>query len=172
MGASPHWSSRRSPVRSIPAAPGSDLEVASEYVRCGTCSIVVWVEHLRAPPVIETSNLPQRPEIHHTPGHGSWLNIAEIGLSALTRRCLDRRIADLEVRTTELAAWQAVTNADQRQVNRHFTTSDARTRLRHLYPERRRRRPTGRPSTGDPPGGRASLTMIPFPIAFDARPIP
>jgi DDE superfamily endonuclease len=79
--------------------------------------------------------LAQRLEIHHTPKHGSWLNIAEIELSALTRQCLDRRIADLEILNTELAAWQTATNANQRQVNWHFTTSDARTRLRHLYPE-------------------------------------
>ncbi len=80
--------------------------------------------------------LARRLEIHHTPKHGSWLNIAEIELSALTRQCLDRRIDDLDVLNTELAAWQDATNTAQRQVNWHFTTSDARTRLRHLYPER------------------------------------
>jgi hypothetical protein len=80
--------------------------------------------------------LSQRLEIHHTPKHGSWLNIAEIELSALTRQCLDRRIDDLHDLNAELAAWQNATNADQRQVNWHFTTSDARTKLRHLYPER------------------------------------
>jgi len=80
--------------------------------------------------------LAQRLEIHHTPKHGSWLNIAEIELSALTRQCLDRRIDDLDVLNTELAAWQIATNADQRQVKWHFTTNEARTRLRHLYPER------------------------------------
>ncbi|MGC4857470.1 IS630 family transposase [Micromonospora sp. DT4] len=80
--------------------------------------------------------LAQRLEIHHTPKHGSWLNVAEIELSALTRQCLDRRISDLDVLNTELTAWQTSTNADQRQVNWHFTTNDARTRLRHLYPER------------------------------------
>jgi hypothetical protein len=80
--------------------------------------------------------LAQRLEIHHTPKHGSWLNIAEIELSALTRQCLDRRIDDIDILNAELAAWQDATNADQRQVQWHFTTSDARTRLRHLYPER------------------------------------
>jgi len=79
--------------------------------------------------------LAQRLEIHHTPKHGSWLNIAEIELSALTRQCLDRRIEDLRVLNTELGAWQDAVNADQRQVDWHFTTSDARTRLRHLYPD-------------------------------------
>ena len=80
--------------------------------------------------------LAQRLEIHYTPKHGSWLNIAEIELSALTRQCLDRRIDDIDVLNTELTAWQNATNADQRQVQWHFTTRDARTRLRHLYPER------------------------------------
>jgi hypothetical protein len=79
--------------------------------------------------------LAERLEIHHTPKHGSWLNIAEIELSALTRQCLDRRIADLDVLNTELTAWQDTTNTNQRQINWHFTTTDARTRLRHLYPE-------------------------------------
>ena len=83
----------------------------------------------------EAFALAQRLEIHHTPKHGSWLNIAEIELSALTRQCLDRRVDDLDVLNTELAAWQAATNAEQRQVQWHFTTQDARTRLRHLYPD-------------------------------------
>jgi hypothetical protein len=78
--------------------------------------------------------LAERLEIHHTPRHGSWLNIAEIELSALTRQCLDRRIDDLNDLNTELAAWQNATNADHRPIRWHFTTSDARTRLRHLYP--------------------------------------
>jgi hypothetical protein len=84
---------------------------------------------------VTARGLAERLEIHHTPKHGSWLNIAEIELSALTRQCLDRRIDDLEVLNSELAAWQASTNADQRQVNWHFTTADARIKLRHLYPE-------------------------------------
>ncbi|WP_405064858.1 IS630 family transposase [Kribbella sp. NBC_01510] len=78
--------------------------------------------------------LAQRLEIHHTPKHGSWLNIAEIELSALTRQCLDRRLADLTLLNTELAAWQQATNTTQRQVDWQFTTHDARTKLRHLYP--------------------------------------
>ena len=82
----------------------------------------------------EAFALAQRLEIHHTPKHGSWLNIAEIELSALTRQCLDGRISDLAVLNTELAAWQHATNTDQRQVNWQFTTNDARIKLRHLYP--------------------------------------
>ena len=78
--------------------------------------------------------LAQRLEIHHTPKPGSWLNIAEIELSVLTRQCLDRRIDDLAILNAELTAWQHATNTDQRQVDWHFTTDDARTKLRHLYP--------------------------------------
>jgi DDE superfamily endonuclease len=78
--------------------------------------------------------LAQRLEIHHTPKHGSWLNIAEIELSVLTGQCLDRRIDDLDILNTELTAWQRHTNAGQRQVAWQFTTADARIKLRHLYP--------------------------------------
>jgi DDE superfamily endonuclease len=83
----------------------------------------------------EAFALAQRLEIHHTPRHGSRLNIAEIELSALTRQCLDRRINDIAVLNTELAAWQQATNTQQRQVEWHFTTNDARIKLRHLYPK-------------------------------------
>ena len=79
--------------------------------------------------------LAERLEIHYTPKHGSWLNIAEIELSALTRQCLTRRIDDLDVLNTELAAWQQATNTDQRQVHWQFTTTHARIKLRHLYPQ-------------------------------------
>lgn len=79
--------------------------------------------------------LAERLELHFTPKHGSWLNIAEIELSRLTRQCLDRRIDDLDILNSELAAWQAATNADQRQVDWQFSTSDARIKLRHLYPQ-------------------------------------
>jgi hypothetical protein len=170
----------------LPASPGHDLKIDSEYVRCGTCSIFVWVEPLagrrrviarehrtrldwaaevdrllthdypdadRVVLVMDNLNthsigslyeafepakalaLAQRLEIHHTPRHGSWLNIAEIELSALTRQCLERRIADLDTLNRELTAWQNAVNAGQRQVNWHFTAKDARTRLRHLYPK-------------------------------------
>lgn len=78
--------------------------------------------------------LATRLEIHYTPKHGSWLDIAEIELSALTRQCLDRRIESLERLNTQLTAWQEATNQNQRQVNWQFTTSDARVELRHLYP--------------------------------------
>ncbi|WP_205881214.1 transposase [Leucobacter insecticola] len=79
--------------------------------------------------------LTERLEIHYTPKHGSWLNIAEIELSALTRQCLGHRLDRLDTLNHELAAWQHATNTDRRQVNWQFTSADARTKLRHLYPE-------------------------------------
>ena len=63
------------------------------------------------------------------------MNTAEIELSALTGQCLDRRIENLDTLNAELAAWKQATNADQRQVIWQFTTAEARTKLRHLYPE-------------------------------------
>jgi len=75
-----------------------------------------------------------RLEIHHTPKHGSWLNMAEIELSVLSRQCLDRRIPDLETLTREVAAWEQARNADPRPVNWRFTTPDARIKLKRLYP--------------------------------------
>lgn len=75
-----------------------------------------------------------RLEIHHTPKHGSWLNVAEIELSVLSRQCLDRRIPDLETLTREVAAWEQARNADPRPVNWRFTIPDARIKLKRLYP--------------------------------------
>ncbi|MFF0790581.1 transposase [Streptomyces spiralis] len=140
----------------LSARPGHDTCQDSEYIRCGTCSIFVWVEPLRgrrrvqalsqrtridwagqvkqllsldypdaATVVLVMDNLnthgvaslyeaftageafalAQRLEIHHTPKHGSWLNIAEIELAALTRQCLDRRIGDLDIPTPTNARW-------------------------------------------------------------------
>jgi hypothetical protein len=83
----------------------------------------------------EAFSLAQRLDIHHTPKHGSWLNIAEIELSALSRQCLDRRINNLDTLNTELAAWQHTINAEQRQIRWQFTTDKARVKLRHLYPK-------------------------------------
>lgn len=78
--------------------------------------------------------LAARLEIHHTPKHGSWLNIAEIELSCLTKQYLGRRIPELDHLNDELAAWTIATNNDERQVDSRFTTNDARIKLRHLYP--------------------------------------
>lgn len=73
-------------------------------------------------------------EWHYTPEHGSWLNMAECELSVLTRQCLSRRIPDLATLTTEVAAWETRRNAAQVTVDWHFTTADARIKLKRLYP--------------------------------------
>lgn len=80
-------------------------------------------------------SLVARLEIHHTPKHGSWLNIAENELSAMTRQCLDRRIPDQETLEQETAAWYAQRNQAQKSVDWQFTTADARIRLKRLYPQ-------------------------------------
>jgi hypothetical protein len=85
-------------------------------------------------PPEEARRLTQRLEIHYTPKHGSWLNMAEIELSILRRQCLDRRIPDLASLDRETRAWQERRNAKGSTVNWRFTTADARIKLKHLYP--------------------------------------
>ena len=79
--------------------------------------------------------LARRLEIHHTPKHGSWLNIADIELSAMTKQCLERRIENITSLKIELAAWETARNEMQKSVDWQFTTPDARIKLRHLYPQ-------------------------------------
>ncbi len=85
-------------------------------------------------PPAEARRLADRLEIHHTPKHGSWLNIAEIELAVLERQCLRRRIPDRAALEREVAAWAARRNAAGAAVDWQFTTADARTKLRRLYP--------------------------------------
>ena len=82
----------------------------------------------------EAKRLADKLELHYTPKHGSWLNIAEIELSVLARQCLDRRIPDRQTLAREVAAWEAGRNAAGRRVDWQFRTEDARIRLKHLYP--------------------------------------
>jgi len=86
-------------------------------------------------PPEEAFRLAQRLEIHHTPKHGSWLNIAECELSSLAAQCLgSRRMADVEPLNLELKAWNTRRNQTQKGVDWQFTTTDARTKLKRLYP--------------------------------------
>jgi hypothetical protein len=83
----------------------------------------------------EAFRLAQRLEIHYTPRHGSWLNIAEIELSALAAQCPGtRRIPGIESLNKELSAWEARRNAGQKSVDWQFTTGGARMKLKRLYP--------------------------------------
>ena len=79
--------------------------------------------------------LAARLDLHHTPKHGSWLNIAEPELSVLASQCLDRRMGDIETVRRESAAWAHSRTAAQKTVDWQFTTLDARIRLKHLYPQ-------------------------------------
>jgi hypothetical protein len=85
-------------------------------------------------PPEEAQRLLSRLEIHYTPKHGSWLNMAETELGILSRQCLDRRIEDREKLTTEIAAWETDRNVMEYKIHWHFTTSDARIKLQRLYP--------------------------------------
>jgi hypothetical protein len=82
----------------------------------------------------EARRLIERLEIHYTPKHGSWLDMAETELSVLTKQCLDRRIADQTTLTSEVAAWETQRNDDEAKIDWQFTTADARTKLKRLYP--------------------------------------
>jgi len=75
-----------------------------------------------------------RLEIHHTPKHGSWLNMAEIELSVLSRQCLNRRIENQKTLSQEVAAWEAERNGREVPIQWQFTAKDARIKLRRLYP--------------------------------------
>jgi hypothetical protein len=85
-------------------------------------------------PAAEAFEIARKLEIHYTPKHGSWLNIAEIELSAMTSQCLDRRIDTLEKLQGELGIWQRERNQNQKTVKWQFTTEDARIKLHGLYP--------------------------------------
>ena len=82
----------------------------------------------------EARRLSKRFEFHYTPKHGSWLNIAEIELSVLSRQCLDRRMPDQEFLESEVKAWEDERNDQIVKVQWRFTTADARIKLKHLYP--------------------------------------
>jgi len=82
----------------------------------------------------EARRLAERLDIHHTPKHGSWLNMAEIELSVLKGQCLNRRISDMATMQAEVAAWEKNRNTSTKKINWQFTTEDARIRLKRLYP--------------------------------------
>ena len=85
-------------------------------------------------PPAEARRLVERFEWYYTPKHGSWLNMAESELGVLAKQCLDRRIADRETLQREAAAWTLRRNTHNAKANWHFTTADARVKLKSLYP--------------------------------------
>lgn len=82
----------------------------------------------------EAKRIADKLEIHYTPKHGSWLDMAEIELGILSRQCLSRRIDNREQLKDEVAAWQLIRNTAEAKVNWRFTTEDARIKLKRLYP--------------------------------------
>lgn len=86
-------------------------------------------------PPQEAKRLRDRLEIHYTPKHGSWLNVAEIELSLLTRQCLHRRISDMQTLRQQAKAWYEKRNVKQKSVDWQFTCENARVKLKRLYPQ-------------------------------------
>lgn len=86
-------------------------------------------------PPEEARRYASRLEIHYTPKHGSWLNMAEIEIQAMSSQCLARRIPSLPLLQKELEAWEQERNIEQKGIDWQFTTADARVKLKHLYPE-------------------------------------
>jgi DDE superfamily endonuclease len=85
-------------------------------------------------PAEQARRIAEKLEIHHTPKHGSWLNMAEIELSVLARQCLDQRIESREKLREEVAGWELDRNEQQVEIKWQFTTADARIKLHRLYP--------------------------------------
>ena len=146
----------------LAAKPGSDTKTDFEYVRCGTCSVFGAIEPLTGKCRVDASErrprrdnlnthkmgslyetfeptrareLASRFEVHYTPKHGSWLNVAEILLNILTKQCLKRRLDSIEKVTEELNKWVRVRNAKPKKIDWQFRTSKARIKLKSLYPE-------------------------------------
>ena len=86
-------------------------------------------------PPAEARRLAERLEIHHTPKHGSWLNMAEIELSVLARQCLAERMDNQDHLAEEVAAWEHARNTAATSIHWRFTSADARIKLKHLYPQ-------------------------------------
>ena len=82
----------------------------------------------------EARRIAERLEVHYTPKHGSWLDMAEIEIGVMARQCLDRRIPDQSALRQEVGAWQHQRNRDMVRVDWRFTTDDARIKLKSLYP--------------------------------------
>jgi DDE superfamily endonuclease len=82
----------------------------------------------------EARRIARKLELHYTPQHGSWLNMAESELNVLQQQCLDRRIPDEATFTREIAAWDHQRNVEQATIDRRFSVTEARNKLKRLYP--------------------------------------
>ena len=88
----------------------------------------------KAFPPAQARRIIKRLEIHYTPKHGSWLDMAEIELNVMTRQCLSRRIDSIDLLRSELTAWENERNQEHAKIQCHFQTADARIKLISLYP--------------------------------------
>lgn len=95
----------------------------------------------------EARRIASKIEWHYTPEHGSWLDMAECELSVLARQCLSRRLPDIDVLRREVGTWEARRNAAKVTIDWHFTTLDARVKLKRLYPVLKEQEPKGTTST-------------------------
>jgi hypothetical protein len=86
-------------------------------------------------PPEEARRILKKLEIHYTPKHGSWLDIAEIGINLMTRECLNRRIPDIETLRAELKAWNETYNSAPTEINWQFSNETSRVKLKSLYPD-------------------------------------
>jgi len=118
----------REPLAPQPALPERIVLVLDNLNTHGKASLY------EAFPPPEAKRLADKLEIHYTPKHGSWLDMAEIELAVLAGQCLDRRIPDIETLQQEVAAWTAERSRNPTPVNWRFTTEDARIKLKRLYP--------------------------------------
>lgn len=116
--------------------------VSERYADAVTVVIVLDNLHTHGPHSLyeafapaEARHLCERIEWHFTPKHGSWLNMAEIELSVLARQCLSERMESRERLEREVGAWQARRDGAKARVDWHFTTEDARVKLKRLYPK-------------------------------------
>ncbi len=117
-------------------------------------------------PPAEAQRILNKLEIHYTPKHGSWLNMAETELSVLSRQCLDRRIGTRQILERQVLAWTQARNTSATTVNWQFTTDDARIRLERLYP-------VITPLEGDPPPALgAAVALLPVESKVERKAIP
>ena len=85
-------------------------------------------------PAEEARRLASLLELHYTPKHGSWLNMAETEIGIMNGQCLDRRIANPEIVQSEIAAWETTRNKQNATINWRFTVADARVKVKNIYP--------------------------------------
>jgi hypothetical protein len=114
----------------VPYRDAEKLVLVMDNLNTHTCA-----SFYEAFPAEKAWELSQKLEIHYTPVHGSWLNMAEIDLSVLARQALTGRLASVQEVQERVAEWQQMRNQKQARINWRFTTQDARVKLKHLYPK-------------------------------------